>query len=73
MVEAWARGRVMPGLLARLGLPVVAINPAEPASDAASLAAHGVELVTMPGVGHFPMLEDPGGFNAILREVVARF
>jgi len=73
MVEAWGAGRAMPGLLERLGLPVVAINPPEPASDAASLAAHGVELVTMPGVGHFPMLEDPARFNAILREVVARF
>jgi pimeloyl-ACP methyl ester carboxylesterase len=71
MVEAWSGGRVMPGLLARLRLPVVAINPSS--SDAASLHAHGVELVTMTGVGHFPMLEDPARFNAILREVVARF
>ena len=73
LVEAWGAGRVMPGLLARLGLPVVAINPLGPPSDAASLAAHGVSLVTMPGVGHFPMLEDPERFNAVLREVVARF
>ena len=73
MLEAWGQGRIMPGLLARLGLPVVAINPAEPPSDAGSLASHGVELVTMPGVGHFPMLEAPSKFNAVLREVVARF
>lgn len=73
LIEAWSGGRVMPGLLARLGLPVVAINPAEPASDEASLAVHGVELVTMPGVGHFPMLEDPTRFNEVLREVIARF
>jgi pimeloyl-ACP methyl ester carboxylesterase len=73
IVEAWSAGRVMPALLARLDLPVVAINPAEPASDVASLAVHGVSLVTMPGVGHFPMLEDPARFNARLREVIARF
>jgi len=73
LVEAWSAGSLMPGLLARLGLPVVAINPSEPPSDAASLAAHGVSLVTMPGVGHFPMLEDPERFNAVLGEVVARF
>jgi hypothetical protein len=27
----------------------------------------------MPGVGHFLMLEDPGGFNRLLAEVVAGF
>lgn len=26
----------------------------------------------MPDVGHFPMLEAPDPFNALLREVVAR-
>lgn len=61
----------VPTLLAELGLPVVAMNPAEPPSDATSLAGHGVRLVPLPGVGHFPMLERPAEFAQVLSAVVA--
>jgi pimeloyl-ACP methyl ester carboxylesterase len=27
----------------------------------------------MPGVGHFPMMEDPEGFNRLLTEAVEGF
>jgi len=57
----------------RLGLAAAAINPPEPPSDEASLARHGVELLTMTGVGHFAMLEDPPKFNRLLAGVVAGF
>jgi pimeloyl-ACP methyl ester carboxylesterase len=64
-------GRVIDHLR-ELRIPVVAINQAEPPSDVAGLAAHGVTvLTTRPGVGHFPMLEDPAGFNAVLDDVLA--
>lgn len=62
-----------PARLAQLGLPVVAINPAQPASNAEGLRRHGVELVALPGVGHFAMLEDPERFNAALRAIADRF
>lgn len=64
--------RIVPGLLAELALPVVAINSGMPPVDP-SLAQHGVEVVLMPGVGHFPMMEDPEAFNARLESVIARW
>jgi pimeloyl-ACP methyl ester carboxylesterase len=65
-----------PGVLAglrQLSVPVVAINPDAPGTDTEALRRHGVEAVLMPGVGHFPMLEDPDGFNRLLGEVIEAF
>ena len=45
------------------------INPEQPASNTAVVRQHGVELVTISGVGHFLMMESPGRFNAVLSEV----
>jgi pimeloyl-ACP methyl ester carboxylesterase len=56
--------------LPALKLPVIAINPAVPASDEASLARHGVRLVTVTDTGHFPMLERPREFNRRLAEAL---
>jgi pimeloyl-ACP methyl ester carboxylesterase len=53
-----------------LGLPVVAINPAEPPSDTASLARHGVTVVPVPRAGHFLMLERPAAFNQALERAI---
>lgn len=64
--------REMPRLVLELGLPIVAINPEQPASDIASLDRHGVEVMLMPGVGHFLMLEDPEEFEALLRTAIDR-
>lgn len=64
--------REMPRLVLELGLPIVAINPEQPASDIASLDRHGVEVILMPGVGHFLMLEDPEEFEALLRTAIDR-
>jgi pimeloyl-ACP methyl ester carboxylesterase len=57
--------------LRELTVPVVAINPEHWPTDVEGLRAWGVETVLMPGVGHFPMLEDPGRFNRLLADVVA--
>lgn len=64
--------RIQP-LLERLTAPVVAINPAYRSTDAEALGRHGVQVVRMPGVGHFLMLEDPGTFNRLLGETIAGF
>jgi hypothetical protein len=50
-------------LLRTLGLPLIALNPADGAADIESLRRFGIEVVLLPGVGHFPMLEDPPAFN----------
>ena len=66
----WDHGRSVPGLLAELDLPVVAINAEHPSTDILSMRQHGVEVLLMPGVGHFPMLEKPTDFNACLARAV---
>lgn len=64
--------RVMPGLLEELDLPLVAINPDHSSNDVESLNRYGAEVRLMPGVGHFLMMEDPEGFNALLRTAIER-
>jgi pimeloyl-ACP methyl ester carboxylesterase len=58
--------------LRELDVPFFAINPDHRPTDAESLRRHGVEPVVMSGVAHFLMLEDPAGFNRLLREVLER-
>lgn len=60
----------IPGALAELKLPVIAINADNGPTDVASLAKHGVKSVVMPGVGHFLMLEDPKRFDALLATAI---
>lgn len=72
MAAAIGYDRKVPEVLAKLALPIVAINPDKPASDPVSLARYGVTLEQLTGVGHFPMLEAPGRFNALLTTVVER-
>jgi pimeloyl-ACP methyl ester carboxylesterase len=59
--------------LHRLGLPTVSISPDDREIDVASLEAHGIRTVILDGAGHFPMLEDPARFNAVLEDVVGAF
>ena len=59
--------------LPQLQAPVVAINPDYRPNDIEALRRHGVEVVLMPGVGHFLMLEDPDTFNRLLGETVDGF
>ena len=62
----WNHGRVVPELLAEESLPLVSINAREPFIDMDSMNQHGVQVMPMQGVGHFPMLEKPAEFNACL-------
>ena len=62
----------MPSALAELTLPVIAINPETPPTDVTSMARHGVEVMVMSDVGHFPMLEAPDRFNRILRTAIEK-
>jgi len=60
----------IPGALAELKLPVIAINADNGPTDRASLTRHGVKAVVMPRTGHFLMLENPQGFDELLRSAI---
>ena len=64
--------RDMPAALAELKLPVIAINPETPPTDVASMTQHGVDVMVMSDVGHFPMLESPDRFNRLLRTAIEK-
>jgi pimeloyl-ACP methyl ester carboxylesterase len=65
--------REMSRVLQELKLPVVAINPDNTLTDMASMERYGVQVVIMPGVGHFLMMEDPNRFNQLLSTVIDKF
>ena len=54
-------------------VPVIAINTDRPPTDveAGRRVLKSFEVKTMAGRGHFLMMEDPAGFNALLGEAVA--
>jgi pimeloyl-ACP methyl ester carboxylesterase len=63
MEAAWTFGPTVPALLSELHLPLIAINPDNSSTDVDSLRSCGIDVQLMPGVGHFPMLENPHAFN----------
>jgi pimeloyl-ACP methyl ester carboxylesterase len=72
ILEASLRyGATVTEAIAAAGVPVWAINPEQPPSDAGALARHGVRLSTLGGVGHFLMMEDPAAFNRCLADQLA--
>jgi pimeloyl-ACP methyl ester carboxylesterase len=72
MESSFSNDRLMPSILEELKLPVIAINPESSRTDRASMERHGVDVVEVPDVGHFLMMEDPDRFNPILREAIGR-
>lgn len=64
----WAHDRQLSAGLREIRVPKVAINARRTNLEAAK--RHGIEVVPMPGVGHFCMLEDPATFNRLLEEAV---
>ncbi|MEO5617695.1 MAG: alpha/beta hydrolase [Candidatus Eisenbacteria bacterium] len=64
--------REVAAALQELSLPVVAINSEYPPGDIESMKRYGVDVVHIPEVGHFPMMEDPEGFNTLLSGVIAQ-
>jgi pimeloyl-ACP methyl ester carboxylesterase len=70
--SAFSYSREMPRTLERLHLAVIAINPDNAPTDVASLEHYGVQVIFMPGVGHFLMMEDPTRFNGLLSTAIGR-
>ena len=72
LTSAFSYGREMPISLQALKLPVIAINPDNGPTDMTSMRRYGVEVLFMPGVGHFAMMEDPERFNGLLRAAIGK-
>ena len=70
--SAFGYSREMPRTLEKVHLPVIAINPDNASTDVASLERYGVQVILMPGVGHFLMMEDPPRFNGLLSAAIDR-
>ena len=59
--------------LPKVPAPVKLINSDMTPTDLNAAKSFEVEIFVMSGVGHFPMLEDPGVFNTLLGNVVQEF
>lgn len=62
-------------LLAELDLPVIAVNAAGSPTDETAIRRlePRFRVVTLDGVGHFPMLEQPQLFNRVLERIVTEW
>ena len=72
MYHSFSYNNVMPHTLEALKLPLIAINPDNEPTDTASMKRYGAEVMIMPGVGHFVMMEDPPRLNRILETAIDR-
>ncbi|MFW6089066.1 MAG: alpha/beta fold hydrolase [Gemmatimonadota bacterium] len=71
IVSSLQNGHLVPIVLeTELDLPIATINPDDGTTDVESMRSYGVDVVLMPNVGHFMMMEDPAGFNELLLRVV---
>jgi pimeloyl-ACP methyl ester carboxylesterase len=70
--SALSYSREMRRALHELELPVIAINPDNAPTDTSSMQRSGVEVILMPGVGHFLMMEDPERFNGLLGTAIGK-
>jgi pimeloyl-ACP methyl ester carboxylesterase len=59
--------------LQELRMPVVALNADYHPTDTVSMKRYGVDVVIVPGLGHFLMMENPERFNQVLEEVLKKF
>jgi len=67
---AFSYSREMPTALRELKLDVIFINPDDSPTDVESLKQYGGEVIIMPGVGHFLMIEDVKRFNQLLTTAI---
>ena len=70
--SAFSYSRKITHSLEELKLPVIAINAGNAPTDSASMERYGVEVMIMPGVGHFVMMESPESFNRLLSMAILK-
>ena len=56
--------------LEEVKLPTVALNSDNGPTDTTSMQRYGVDVVIVPGFGHFLMMENPKLFNAALEKII---
>ena len=59
--------------LREIRVPIVAINSDQNPTNIEAADRYGIEVITMSGVGHFVMMEDPETFNRLLGEIVEAY
>jgi pimeloyl-ACP methyl ester carboxylesterase/GNAT superfamily N-acetyltransferase len=70
--SAFSYSRKITRTVTELRVPVIAINSDNAPTDLESMRRCGVEVMLMPGVGHFLHMEDPDRFNGLLRTAIDR-
>ena len=63
-------GRTITEAVEGIETPITALNADLPPNDPESMRRHGVDVRIMAGVGHFPMMEQPAEFTALLRQTL---
>jgi pimeloyl-ACP methyl ester carboxylesterase len=71
LVATKANSRNIAAAVAALDVPVVTINAGNSPTNVQALAHRGVKAIVMPGTGHFLMMDDPDGFNTLLKQTIA--
>ncbi len=66
-------GRDADEALSAVHVPIRMINSDQNPTNIAAAARYGIEVVLMPGLGHFVMMEDPETFNSLLSVAAADF
>ena len=70
--SAFSYDREVPSMLQQLNLPVIALNAGYRPTDTASLERYGVQVMIMPHIGHFLMMEDADRFNSLLQTAILK-
>ena len=70
--STWRYSSQITETLKELKLPVIAINSDNRPTDITSMERYGVQVMIMPNVGHFLMMEDPGAFNLLLKTAIQK-
>lgn len=70
--STWTYSNQITHTLEELKLPVIFINSDNRPTDKTSMDRYGVQVMIMPGVGHFLMMEDPEKFNLLLKSAISK-
>ncbi len=70
--STWSYSSHVTRTLEELKLPVIFINSDNRPTDIPSIERYGVQVMIMPGVGHFLMMENPEKFNLLLKSAISK-
>ena len=70
--SAFSYSREITKALTEINVPVTAINSDNAPTDMPSMQRYGVNVIVIPRVGHFIMMEDTKGFNDTLESVIEK-